>query len=189
MTTHEEARSYATAAVRRGAALLDARVPGWVAKIDLNELDMFSGSHCILGQLFRRDHRDDAGYATGRDHLFAGQTYDQMHRQAVEFGFNFTGDGAEPPRTTVNALDEAWESLIVARRTATFAPVEPMRTGQQFLVSWHGGDEPSFFLTDSAAEGYGKFAEWLGQAELNDCLSILTIFEGVIMETVTRFAE
>lgn len=40
----------AHAAAARGAAWMDEQCPGWVHEIDLNVLQMASGSDCILGQ-------------------------------------------------------------------------------------------------------------------------------------------
>lgn len=39
-------------AVARGAALLDERMPGWAARIDLDRLELDDTDRCILGQLF-----------------------------------------------------------------------------------------------------------------------------------------
>jgi hypothetical protein len=39
-------------AVDRGAALLDARLPGWRDVIDASQLDLNSCQACVLGQLF-----------------------------------------------------------------------------------------------------------------------------------------
>lgn len=41
-----------TARVRRGAALLDRTKPGWAEEIDLEKLNLGSGTHCVLGQLY-----------------------------------------------------------------------------------------------------------------------------------------
>ena len=38
--------------VARGAAFLDARHPGWAARIDLDWLDLSMCDRCVLGQLF-----------------------------------------------------------------------------------------------------------------------------------------
>lgn len=38
--------------VARGAALLDAKRPGWAEKIDIGNLDMPRCDRCILGQVF-----------------------------------------------------------------------------------------------------------------------------------------
>src|SRR5882757_5718389 len=38
--------------VAAGVAWLDENVPGWPAKIDLDELDMGSPSCCVLGQVY-----------------------------------------------------------------------------------------------------------------------------------------
>lgn len=41
---------------RRGAEVLDARVPGWAERLDLSRLDLLSLQYCVLGQLFRGDY-------------------------------------------------------------------------------------------------------------------------------------
>lgn len=40
------------AAVQRGAALLDQRVPGWRGRVDVLTLNMRSARLCVLGQLY-----------------------------------------------------------------------------------------------------------------------------------------
>lgn len=37
--------------VARGVALLDERSPGWVNKVSLNKLNMWSSADCIVGQV------------------------------------------------------------------------------------------------------------------------------------------
>lgn len=40
------------AAVKRGAALLDERVPGWREKVNPQLLDLTHWTYCVLGQIF-----------------------------------------------------------------------------------------------------------------------------------------
>jgi hypothetical protein len=39
-------------AVKRGAALLDVKLPGWWQRVDLEVLQLASTNQCVLGQLF-----------------------------------------------------------------------------------------------------------------------------------------
>mgnify|MGYP001578000622 CR=1 FL=1 len=39
-----------------GATLLDEKRPGWASLINVDVLDLASGYHCILGQLYKRDY-------------------------------------------------------------------------------------------------------------------------------------
>jgi hypothetical protein len=39
-------------AVRRGAALLDRREPGWASKVNIRTLDVSSRYRCVLGQIY-----------------------------------------------------------------------------------------------------------------------------------------
>ena len=41
-----------TERVARGAALLDAKMPGWAARIDVEWLQLSSCTRCVLGHLF-----------------------------------------------------------------------------------------------------------------------------------------
>lgn len=67
-------------AIDKGIALLDAKVPDWCKKMQLDHLDMGSGNSCVLGQLFPSDseeYRD--GYAKG--------CHDLELRNPTECGF------------------------------------------------------------------------------------------------------
>ena len=41
-----------TERVQRGALLLDEKIPGWYAKINLDRLDLENTENCVLGQVF-----------------------------------------------------------------------------------------------------------------------------------------
>ena len=49
--------------VKKGAALLDQKVPGWEKKIKVEKLQMAHCSHCMLGQLFGHDVETALGSA------------------------------------------------------------------------------------------------------------------------------
>lgn len=82
------------ARVRRGAALLDRKIPGWAKKIDAHRIEIHCCYNCILGQLY--GHYDDGFHALG---LWSG----------CENGFN----GLLGER---RALADLWRREIAARR-------------------------------------------------------------------------
>ena len=71
--------------VRKGAALLDRECPGWEKKIDMSNLQMSSGSRCILGQVFVNGF--SSGYYKGIAALRLVET-NADDRQAQLHGFN-----------------------------------------------------------------------------------------------------
>lgn len=62
------------ARVARGVALLDEKVPGWVNKVDVEQLNVSNGTTCVLGQLYGE-------YNFGRAKLGLDEV------QAAEYGF------------------------------------------------------------------------------------------------------
>lgn len=103
--------------VARGAALLDAKMPGWASRIDLNVLDLTSDYACVLGQLFSEPQLLDG---VCRADYFLGTTVLGLrsHGQAEQHGFDTPWDNAEP---TYPQLDAAWIKLIKARHDAGVA--------------------------------------------------------------------
>jgi hypothetical protein len=126
--------------VKRGAALLDERIPGWDQRIDLDTLRIADSGQCVLGQLYtesrdvpmwvycecespakyQRTYPDAdpdvivciANYAAGRVLLGLDDA------GCAENGFLdlTTGLGR---RKQYDRLDEAWAQLIRERREAT----------------------------------------------------------------------
>ena len=80
--------------VARGAALLDAKRPGWEHEIDLRRLDLGSWCDCVVGQLFG-DYSDGLG-ALG------------IHYWGISHGFS-SGSGMYA------GLTRAWKRLIRER--------------------------------------------------------------------------
>jgi hypothetical protein len=113
-----------TERVVRGAALLDERMPGWEAKIDLDRLDLNSAWDCVLGQLYGQDDRN--GYDRGKLML------DMSLPIAADHGFSQFGPGCprtralgDQDRDELLAINEAyreltntWRDLILSRRAA-----------------------------------------------------------------------
>jgi len=104
------------ARVERGAVLLDELVnESWWEHIDIPSLDMASGEHCILGQLFDSDiliFQDGNMAADGYD---AGlQRLGLSDRDAERVGFEAYGHLSHEYRW----LGVRWRQLIEKRRNA-----------------------------------------------------------------------
>lgn len=90
--------------VERGAALLDEKVPGWEAKIDLDTLDLYVPCKCVLGQLFGRG---DSAYTHGLHmlNLFG-------FKEEIAHGFEARSTG------TYTSLTTRWRRVIRRRLKA-----------------------------------------------------------------------
>jgi hypothetical protein len=90
----------------RGAALLDAREPGWAARIDLATFDIGSQCRCTLGQLY-------GNYGTGALVLLpAGHT--------AEYGFMWESyDDEDAVDSEIAALNDEWRRVIGQRQGAS----------------------------------------------------------------------
>lgn len=94
--------------VAKGAALMDAKVPGWEKRIDANRLDMASCVDCVLGQAFCLPKNDwtifqDAATSLGLD------TY---RYEDVSHGFNVDQTNGD---YKYEALRTAWLAEITRR--------------------------------------------------------------------------
>lgn len=89
--------------VTRGAEWLDANVPGWVERVDVETLDLQSPCRCVLGQLYEDfdaapvEVRGEEGFILGFDSDFDVWYIEQ-----------YFGD-----------LTAEWRRLILARRGAS----------------------------------------------------------------------
>jgi hypothetical protein len=92
------------ARVAAGASLLDQAAPGWEDRINLDRLNIASGTQCILGQLYGM-------YDRGQDVLRDRGYLDQGPSLAL-LGFT-----AGYPNTGAG-LKAAWKEAILARRHA-----------------------------------------------------------------------
>jgi hypothetical protein len=116
--------------VNRGMALLDAKCPGWDAKVDVARLQLSSCLHCVLGQLAGAgvfgafsEYPSASRYVAGT--VFLG--LDDAHGQdAGDHGFSLSprydphAGHMGVPDTWVE-LTKCWKAAILARRAA---PVE-----------------------------------------------------------------
>jgi hypothetical protein len=90
------------ARVRRGAALLDERVPGWMERINLERLRLEDCRACVLGQLY-------GGFGAGLRAL-------DLHWPDPEtLGFCKAG---RPTDSNYLRLTAAWRALISERRAS-----------------------------------------------------------------------
>jgi hypothetical protein len=90
--------------VERGAALLDAKRPGWWRDIGLGRLDIKSSCDCIAGQL--------GDYARTVEAL-------GLYEYDAEAAHGFE---AEESQDEYPALTEAWRDLILGRREQAQVP-------------------------------------------------------------------
>jgi hypothetical protein len=108
--------------VTKGAALLDERVPGWPARIDLSRLDLSDGCRCALGQLWA----DDAPYYEPYVYGLAALGLDGLDEGGGEYGFclpiSLTASSAtsDDLDAAFDELDELWIAEI-RRRTGSAA--------------------------------------------------------------------
>ena len=108
----DEPDTFYTDAVARGIDLLDRHIPGWAGLIDLDELDIESCNHCILGQVARE---------TGVDSEYLGRfgaMLDRLdlHGRAVdEHGFDAPYDGRKDG-TGYSTLTALWANEVAARQ-------------------------------------------------------------------------
>ena len=108
--------------VNRGMALLDAKCPGWDAKVDVARLQLSSCLHCVLGQLAGAGVFG-AVSAPSASRYIAGTVFlglDDAHGQdAGDHGFSLSPrfDPHGTPDTWVE-LTKCWKAAILARRAA-----------------------------------------------------------------------
>lgn len=89
--------------VERGAEFLDARIPGWEEKIDLDKLDLGSCCNCIVGQL-------NPAHTRIREDRYWSGIKELGVRGEAKHGFITWGT------QTFDVLTEGWRNLIERRR-------------------------------------------------------------------------
>lgn len=106
--------------VKRGAKLLDKKLPGWFKHIKVGELEMDNGCKCVLGQLgTKKVNLDRLGWEMGGYADYGDMAFALLNvRDDVEYGFNCYDD--EDSETMVNfaELQYSWENEIATRRKA-----------------------------------------------------------------------
>lgn len=128
--------------VRRGAALLDEKYPGWADRIELDRLDLGSCTTCVLGQLYQDQDIEAYGWedddedepdnydkgvhllGLGRENTTQGieseETTDPIPESPQWYGFNLIN-----PYTTAirdgnfKKLQACWIAEIEARRSVS----------------------------------------------------------------------
>jgi hypothetical protein len=93
--------------VRKGAALLDEKVPDWRERVSRANLDMTSTKDCILGQLF-------GTLGVGLAVLELGERYEYLapstEHPGYQHGFLYTYDADEQNIGAI--LTEAWRRVL-----------------------------------------------------------------------------
>ena len=97
-----------TAGVRRGAALLDRKLPGWHTRINLNTLDLNDCEACILGQLYGK-------YSYGLEVLLVG---DQFYLKRYHYGFSSLRVRGKDKG--MRRLTATWARLVAKRILSRF---------------------------------------------------------------------
>lgn len=93
-------------AVKKGAAMLDAKIPGWIDMIDLANLEMSLNRGCILGQI-AKVYGLPNGYWSGLDILGIS---DIKATGIFKLPFTLWGRTEE-----YEVLGNAWKDLILQR--------------------------------------------------------------------------
>lgn len=95
--------------VEKGAAFLDERAPGWLARVNVADLDLGSCFACVLGQL-GGDYRDET------------RRLGMNLEDAIQCGFNVPEDeNALKERLQYEALTDEWRKYIAAARAEVAA--------------------------------------------------------------------
>lgn len=104
--------------VQRGIALMDVKWPDWATEIDLEKLDIESGTACMTAQ-YSAMHAGSGGWRDGMRLLSLNLG------SYTEHGFR-ADDGHQADYPTLNGL---WKAEIERRRAqAQDAPAEPEAT-------------------------------------------------------------
>ena len=98
--------------VKKGAAILDEKVPNWIDKINLEKLDMPTSSHCLLAQVASDDRQDFWAYFKGLK-LIGMTAVDAASIFTLSGAFEF---GSKEWSNNYAQLQQAWVDLISQRR-------------------------------------------------------------------------
>lgn len=96
--------------VENGVTWLDANIPDWIDRIDVDTLDLQDCVKCVLGQLFDPTE-------PGAPQEYGGFTYASNRYFSRDFEtLVFYGFEADTERHSYDELTEAWRSVILERR-------------------------------------------------------------------------
>lgn len=99
--------------VARGVALLDARVPGWVDRVNTIKLDIQNCERCVLGQVYG-------------DYFFGSSKLEIVERES-EYGFDRVQDldYIEDMIQDFEDLREEWQRVVTVLQAKPQVTVEP----------------------------------------------------------------
>ena len=107
--------------IRTGVAMLDAHRPGWEDQVNLDVLDLSSGSHCVIAQVFAPE-RAASGTRTCCDFHYGWRLLGMSDGDVYDLGF-----GVDSTHN-LHQLNKGWKEFITARRlqkrTCNVAPKE-----------------------------------------------------------------
>lgn len=107
--------------IAKGAELLDAQIPGWRERIDLDKLELSNCTVCVLGQVTGK-----MDWEAALDFVGIEFSFDQVN--AARYGFNLTPDeqykfeltnqgvGWAKPVDMYNDLTKEWKAYIEQTR-------------------------------------------------------------------------
>lgn len=102
------------ARVAKGIALLDAKMPGWPFKIDLDRLDIGNGDVCMTAQLSGVNQWAEGMMMLGLTQGPLNNGTYTLHGFNVETDMAVT-DASYDPQDGINALNAIWRREILAR--------------------------------------------------------------------------
>lgn len=97
----------------RGGTFLDVQNPGWYNRIDCASLDIGSGQHCVLGQLYGNFIKGLYALRLFND---GGSILDHI----ADYGFG--SHVAFNDHDRFGQLNEQWREVIAKRRLSTVTP-------------------------------------------------------------------
>lgn len=112
------------ARVAQGMALLDEKMPGWAERIDLERLDIASGTHCVAAQLSGEDNYYRGFHLlgiTGRDrfeHGFMAESTCECCNDGLTLPLGYNQD------TAYATLTRLWREAIEQRQKASAPALE-----------------------------------------------------------------
>lgn len=93
---------------RKGAALLDEKVPGWRSRVHALKLDMKDCTLCVLGQLYGHYERGVFDLVNR-----GGLSY-RVAAASTAHGFDFETDNLSEGTAAFELLNEAWREVLAS---------------------------------------------------------------------------
>lgn len=172
--------------VKRGAALLDKKYPGWADRIELDRLDLGSCTTCVLGQLYQDQTIDQ--YVDDDDEP---DNYGAGVRVLGLGGENIMQNIDDEETATPNPKSPQWYgfNLIDPYTEAKRRVIHTMRSNKGFTVEMIGRDgagpendpeEYGIYLGDEDSE----IVAWTGTEWIEDPTVVASIVNAIMMGVI-----